>query len=339
MAWNTPNVECRMYEARYPEVGMAVMTQVKEMTDMGAYVSLVEYNNMEGLVLFDELSKTCVRSVKKLLKAGRPQPLMVLRVDEEKGYVDLSKTEDAKKDLATCEERYKKSKRVHSVMRHVAQAKQFDLEDLYLSVGWPLYRKYMHAYEAFKLILTDPDTILDSLTREVTEVGPDGQEVTKVLPALTEELKYALLMNIERHVAPQTKKKLRAEIEVTCFEFDGVLHIKEAMRKAEATGNDVCPVKVKLVVASRYVLTTGPLTRLEQGKKVLDDAIQACTEIINSHNGKLEVKAQKSSTDKPFPPEYFFWRILSSSEKRRKKKNGRREGDRVLMLTCALLTR
>ncbi|RZC48824.1 hypothetical protein C5167_017257 [Papaver somniferum] len=28
----------------------------------------------------------------------------------------------------------------------------------------------------FKLIVADPDTILDSLTREVKEVGPDGQE-------------------------------------------------------------------------------------------------------------------------------------------------------------------
>ncbi|RZC84151.1 hypothetical protein C5167_046938, partial [Papaver somniferum] len=38
--------------------------------------------------------------------------------------------------------------------------------------------------EAFKLIVADPDTILDSLTREVKEVGPDGQEVAgpKIVP-------------------------------------------------------------------------------------------------------------------------------------------------------------
>ncbi|CAN6844382.1 unnamed protein product [Brassica oleracea] len=35
--------------------------------------------------------------------------------------------------------------------------------------------------------LQDPDSVLGSLTHEIKEVGPDGQEVTKVVPAVTEE--------------------------------------------------------------------------------------------------------------------------------------------------------
>ena len=31
--------------------------------------------------------------------------------------------------------------------------------------------------QAFKVMVNDPDSVLDSLTREVKEVGPDGQEV------------------------------------------------------------------------------------------------------------------------------------------------------------------
>lgn len=31
--------------------------------------------------------------------------------------------------------------------------------------------------QAFKVTVNDPDSVLDSLTREVKEVGPDGQEV------------------------------------------------------------------------------------------------------------------------------------------------------------------
>lgn len=37
---------------------------------------------------------------------------------------------------------------------------------------------YSMCMQAFKIIVTDPDSVLDSLTREVKEVGPDGQEVT-----------------------------------------------------------------------------------------------------------------------------------------------------------------
>ncbi|KAK9126732.1 hypothetical protein Scep_015578 [Stephania cephalantha] len=288
MATNTPNLECRMYEARYPEVDMAVMIQVKNIADMGAYVSLLEYNNIEGMILFSELSRRRIRSVSSLIKVGRQEPVMVLRVDKEKGYIDLSKRRVSDEDIQACEERYNKSKLVHSIMRHVAETMQIDLEDLYIHVGWPLYRKYGHAFEAFKLIVADPDSILNSLTREIKEVGTDGKEVIKVVPAMSEEVKDALIKNIRRRMTPQPLK-IRADIEMKCFQFDGVLHIKEAMRKAEAAGNDDCPVKVKLVAAPLYVLTTQTLDK-DQGILILNNAIKACTEAIEEHKGKLAVK-------------------------------------------------
>lgn len=35
--------------------------------------------------------------------------------------------------------------------------------------------------QAFKIIVTDPDSVLNSLTREVKELGPDGEEVNFVV--------------------------------------------------------------------------------------------------------------------------------------------------------------
>ncbi|XP_055831304.1 eukaryotic translation initiation factor 2 subunit alpha homolog isoform X1 [Solanum dulcamara] len=288
MATNPPNLECRMYEVKYPEVDQAVMIQVKSMADSGAYVSLLEYNNIEGMILFSELSRRRIRSISSLIKVGRIEPVMVLRVDKDKGYIDLSKRRVSEEDIQGCEERYNKSKLVHSIMRHVAETMNIDLEDLYVHIGWPLYRKYGHAFEAFKLIVNDPDSVLNSLTREIKETGPDGQEVTKVVPAISEEVKDALVKNIRRRMTPQPLK-IRADIEMKCFQFDGVLHIKEAMRKAEATGNKDCPVKIKLVAPPVYVLNTQTLDK-EQGISVLSKAIAACTEEIERHKGKLTVK-------------------------------------------------
>ncbi|XP_073130510.1 eukaryotic translation initiation factor 2 subunit alpha homolog [Henckelia pumila] len=173
-------------------------------------------------------------------------------------------------------------------MRHVAETMKIDLEDLYIHVGWPLYRKYGHAFEAFKVVVNDPDSVLDSLTREVKEVGPNGQEITKVVPALSEDVKDSLVKNIRRRMTPQPLK-IRADIEMKCFQFDGVLHIKDAMRKAEAAGNKDCPVKIKLVAPPAYVLNTQTLDK-EQGISVLNKAIEACTEEIARHSGKLTVK-------------------------------------------------
>ncbi|KIY93370.1 Eukaryotic translation initiation factor 2 subunit 1 [Monoraphidium neglectum] len=63
--------DCRMYEQKYPEVDDVVMVQVKSIAEMGAYVSLLEYNGIEGMILLSELSRRRIRSITKLIKARR----------------------------------------------------------------------------------------------------------------------------------------------------------------------------------------------------------------------------------------------------------------------------
>lgn len=284
----TTTLDCRMYESKYPEVDTPVMIQVKEIGDVCTHVSLLEYNNIEGMILLSDLSRRRIRSVGSLIKVGRIEPAMVLRVNPDKGYIDLSKKRLSEQDIQVCEEKFSKSKLVHSIMRHVAETLELDLEDLYIHVGWPLYRKYGHAFEAFKLIVNDPDSVLNPLTREVREIGPGGKEVTKVVPAISDDVKDALVRNIRRRMTPQPLK-IRADVELKCFQFDGVLHIKGAMRKAEAVSTKDCPVKIKLVAPPAYVLTTQTLDK-DQGISVLRKAIVACSQEIERHQGKLIVK-------------------------------------------------
>ena len=57
----------------------------RSIADMGAYVQLLEYNNIEGMILLSELSRRRIRSIQKLIRVGRHEVVVVLRVDEEKG--------------------------------------------------------------------------------------------------------------------------------------------------------------------------------------------------------------------------------------------------------------
>ncbi|GJP32212.1 hypothetical protein CLOM_g16808 [Closterium sp. NIES-68] len=283
-----PNVDCRMYEAKFPEVEEVVMVQVKNIADMGAYVSLLEYNNIEGMILLSELSRRRIRSISSLIKVGRQEPVMVVRVDKQKGYIDLSKRRVSEEEVAACEEKYNKSKMVHSIMRHVAETSGVDVEELYTNVAWPLYRKYGHAFEAFKLVVTDPEAVLGGLTKEITETGEDGKEVKREVPAMPEDVRANLIANIRRRMTPQPLK-IRADIELKCFHYDGVLHIKDAMRRAEQEGEEDCAVRIVLVAPPLYVLTTFTLAK-DKGIAVLERAIRAASEEIDKHKGKLTVK-------------------------------------------------
>lgn len=95
-------LSCRFYKEKYPEVEDVVMVNVRSIAEMGAYVHLLEYNNIEGMILLSELSRRRIRSINKLIRVGKTEPVVVIRVDKEKG-----------KDLFTI------STLVHVINRHV----------------------------------------------------------------------------------------------------------------------------------------------------------------------------------------------------------------------------
>lgn len=153
------------------------MVNVRSIAEMGAYVHLLEYNNIEGMILLSELSRRRIRSINKLIRVGKTEPVVVIRVDKEKGeyffrssrypnnnflliigYIDLSKRRVSAEDVEKCTERFAKAKAVNSILRHVAELLKFEtdeqLEDLYQRTAWHFEEKYKKnkasAYDFFK---------------------------------------------------------------------------------------------------------------------------------------------------------------------------------------------
>ncbi|GAX26935.1 translation initiation factor 2 subunit 1 [Fistulifera solaris] len=266
------NLTCRFYEEKYPEIESVVMVNVRNIADMGAYVSLMEYDNIEGMILLSELSRRRIRSIHKLIRVNRNEVVMVLRVDKEKGYIDLSKRRVSPEDVAACEDRFNKAKAVHGVLRHVADRRKYHLEDLYERIGWPLYKKYGHAYDAFKLAISDDKTVADPFAD--IDVPQD----------LKDEIKSYIL----RRLAPQPTK-IRSDIEVSCFTYEGIDAIQAALSAGMAVATDNSPIKIKLIAPPIYVLSTTTLEK-DVGIALLNDAIAAIKEVITSKGGKLDVK-------------------------------------------------
>ncbi|CAI7609371.1 unnamed protein product [Penicillium crustosum] len=268
---------CRFYEDKYPEVDSFVMVNVKQIAEMGAYVKLLEYDNIDGMILLSELSRRRIRSIQKLIRIGRNEVVIVLRVDKEKGYIDLSKRRVSPEDVIKCEERYNKSKAVHSIMRHVAEATQTPLESLYENIGWPLNQKYGHAHDAFKISITNPNV---------------WDEITFPSDAVKSELQQYINSKLTPHPT-----KVRADIEVTCFGYDGIDAVKDALRTAEADNTPENQIKVRLVAPPLYVLASQCLDKT-LGVKLLEEAIVKIEERIKAHGGSCTVKmAPKAVTE------------------------------------------
>ncbi|KAH6570538.1 hypothetical protein BASA60_007645 [Batrachochytrium salamandrivorans] len=210
-----------------------------------------------------------IRSIQKLIRVGRNEVVVVLRVDKEKGYIDLSKRRVSAEDVAKCEERFNKSKSVHGIVRHVAEKLSLRLEDIYTQVVWPLYKKFGHAYEAFKLAITEPDSVFAQFD----------------LPL---NVKRELVGNIRRRLTPQAIK-IRADIECTCFGYEGIDAIKAALLAGEACSTTAVPIKIKLVAPPLYVMITNSLEKVE-GVETLEKAIATIEDTLKTYNGSLVVK-------------------------------------------------
>jgi translation initiation factor 2 subunit 1 len=275
------NLHCRFYEDPFPDIETVVMVNVREIADMGAYVSLMEYDNIEGMILLSELSRRRIRSIHKLIRVHRNEVVMVLRVDKEKGYIDLSKRRVSPEDVVACEDRYNKAKAVHGVLRYVAERRKYYLQDLYERIGWPLYRKYGHAFDAFKISIADD------------KKAPDPFESLDAPQDLKDEIKTY----IQRRLAPQAKK-IRSDIEVSCFTYEGIDAIREALFAGMAVGAENSQIKIKLIAPPLYVLSTTTLEK-DAGIELLNKAIDAIRDCITAKGGKMDVKmVPKAVSDK-----------------------------------------
>jgi translation initiation factor 2 subunit 1 len=286
LAEDKRNLDCRFYSARYPEIESLVMVNVRTIADMGAYVSLLEYNNIEGLILLSELSRRRIRSINKLIRVGRNEVAMVLRVDKDKGYIDLSKRRVSPEDVAACEDRFNKAKAVHGVLRHLAERRKLYLEELYERIAWPLYKKYGHAYDAFKLALAE-------------EVSSSSSGVTTITTTAAEEDPFASLdvpddvitelkLYIRRRLAPQPIK-IRADVEVSCFTYEGIDAIRDALFAGIAIGGEPSSIKIRLIAPPIYVLSTMTLEK-DAGIALLQLAIDVIQTKIGEKGGKMDVK-------------------------------------------------
>lgn len=85
-----------LIDINFPDINEIVLYRVDETTDLGQYVTLLDYcdinPSLKALIVFPEVNTHAefMRLLKKYKKQGQKGKARVLRVDKEKGYVDLT---------------------------------------------------------------------------------------------------------------------------------------------------------------------------------------------------------------------------------------------------------
>jgi translation initiation factor 2 subunit 1 len=113
----------------------------------------------------------------------------------------------------------------------------------------------------------------------------------------------ALLAQITRRLTPQPAK-IRADIEVTCFSYDGIDSIKTALLQGERMSSEQCPIKVKLVAPPLYVVVANTLDK-EIGLATVRSGVEKIKEVIETFGGELSIKMEVPSPPYALPAFWF----------------------------------
>ena len=225
------SLSVRYYEKSMPNLGDLVMVKVTKISDTSAYVQLLEYENIEGMIPYTEISRRRIRSIAKFVRVGKLDVATVIRLDSAKGYIDLSKKQVTEEEHQRCLERYQKAKKVHSIIASCADETGVALPQLMEKIAWPLYRDYPHAYDALKLANTDER----------------GKEKVLAPLQLQQNVLDSLLKIMSQKLKDQTYR-IEVNLDITCFGSEGVDAIKKALQLAKHQSAPSMPITVHIVV-------------------------------------------------------------------------------------------
>jgi len=224
--------QCRFYEQEWPEEGEIVVVKVKEVfADGGIYCSLMEYNGIEGYVAISEWTRRQIRSAKQsAMKKGQLDLAKVVKVDPERGYIDLNKEQLPRKVVDKVTIRWNNSKKVHSIMRSVAQRVETPVEELYMKFLWPLARDMKKLNKS----------TIEGLTCFLKDPGGMTEKYN-----LRQNFVDALIPRIREMLKPK-QHRITALIRANCFSWQGVTLIKRAMKAGALVSTPDCPVQIVL---------------------------------------------------------------------------------------------
>lgn len=284
----------RFHRNKYPVPGELVIGKNVKITELGVYVRLLEYGGIEGLVVIGELSKKRIRNIQKLIKLNKLEVLSVLRVDKEKGYIDLSRKKVVESDYNDTYRKYTKNKIGHNIIVSLGQKIGIDPLELYENWGWDKAESYNSLYEYFGNIL-EAYNYENGRKEEIIREEDDENSIGKEMQNSTKTPKYKLSLllqdvplEIQNNLIEQIsskynaqKVKIRADIDLTCYGQDGIQAIKKSLLSAYDYNNELI---ISLVKPPTYSITLISDNHTK-GKEILKECLVHVKNKMNTFKG------------------------------------------------------
>ncbi|MGE5187445.1 MAG: translation initiation factor IF-2 subunit alpha [Betaproteobacteria bacterium] len=255
---------------QWPEAGDLVIATIETVTDYGAYAKLDEYEK-RGLLHVSEISSSWIRNIRDFVREGQKLVLKVLRVDHEKGHIDLSLRRVTKRERIDKVLSWKKERKAEALLHGVAEKVGLSNDEVYQKTAPAIAAKF-DLYDAFeKSAVEGPDFLValgvpENIAKAFSEVAQERIHVKMV--------------------------KVRGVLEVKVTKPNGVKVIKEVFNKAKSDKIKDANIKFYVIAAPKYSLEV-QAENYKRAEDVLQKTAQNVVTLITKAGGQGTFRREK----------------------------------------------
>lgn len=233
----------------FPEDSEIVLCTVTKVHYNMVFVTLDEYQNKTGVIHISEIAPGRIRNIRDYVVEGKKVICKVLRINHERGNIDLSLRRVNDKQRRTKNSQIKQEQLAEKIIELVAKDLKLDVKTLYRTVSDKVFQEYDLIHACFQ------DAVMEEFNLE--KLGLEK----KVL----EKLKEAVFLRIK---PPEVM--IAGNFSIITYDPNGVQIVKDALKFVKGEG-----VEIKYMGAGKYRLT------IKAGDyKTAEDILEKITENV-----------------------------------------------------------
>jgi len=251
----------------FPEESEVTLCTVSKVHYNSVFVILDEYGKT-GIISISEISPGRIRNIRDFVKEGKKVVCKILRVNKERGHIDLSLRRVTESQRRAKNSQIKQEQMAEKIVELVAKDTKTDMKALYNDLMSKI--KYPNLYSCFEEVAVD-NFSLDKLGLDKT-----------VTAKMTEMIK--------QRIKPQ-EVVIGGTIHLLSYDSDGVEIVKEALKKAEAKN-----VEIKYAGGGRYKIRVIS-EDYKNAEDILERSTKAAIEFIEEKDGEGSFVREEVASD------------------------------------------
>ncbi|MBD3189358.1 MAG: translation initiation factor IF-2 subunit alpha [Candidatus Heimdallarchaeota archaeon] len=255
-----------------PEPNELVVATVRDVVGHGCYVSLDEYNNQTAYVHISEISRTWVKNIRNHVREGQRIVAKVLRVDPQKGHVDLSikRVPEQMKKVKILEA--KRAQTANKLLEMIAEQLPKSKRKDFSKVKEIFYVNFDSLYDALEFATTNS-------AEELEKLGIDKEWAEKIYEIASD------------NIIPSTVE-IKGTVEISIPGGNGVEYLKTSLLAArDQVKKDNVTIKIYSEGSPRYAVEVEALD-YKTAEKALDEALDRIREVVEEHDGIFEFERE-----------------------------------------------